>query len=444
MSALEQLNRTILLCRDYVSDGLSDQYICQSFQSLRVLCVANELNLSSHGGQTCLTTLVGLLSRMGMQVTLAIPEIPMILQQPPLVGESLRKSLLASSNKLITGAAVRQGSADYNPDLIFVLGDSALENRLSPTWRLSGGDWHGAVALEGTTPARAWTTHWPTGAMASAALAAGEAFKYVMRHMPLRSDEDSVFFEPSQVCNWDFGSVPIPEGILNLGPVDIVSAGAISQAALYTLMRLPNLQMTGRVFDDDTTAPSNLNRNMLTTISDVGSNKVSVVAERCSPSLTLTPIPQRFASEAPEAQQMAPHVLVGVDDIPSRWQIQRSTSGTLIVSGTSHFSISSSCHRPTDPCCGCQHPVDELGGPNTIPTISFISFWAGLVMAVRLLRHTLGLPYDLDRQHLWLTPLRMDKPHAAFWSPVSSRVDCPVKCKNSRRGALHASPVVAM
>jgi hypothetical protein len=86
---------------------------------------------------------------------------------------------------------------------------------------------------------QAWTTDWSVGAMTSAALAAGEAFKYVMRRLPLRSNEDGVFFEPSHTCNWDFKSVPIPEGILNLGAVDIVSAGAISQAALYALMRLP-------------------------------------------------------------------------------------------------------------------------------------------------------------------------------------------------------------
>jgi hypothetical protein len=434
MSALEQLNRTILLCRDYVSDGVSDDFICQSFQSPRVLCVADKLNLSSHSGQTCLTTLVGLLCRMGMRVTLAIPDIPMILQPP--FGASLPECLLGFSNKLVANAAVQPDNLVHNPDLIFVLGDSALGKQLAPSWRLSGGDWHGAVTMEGTTPARAWTTHWPIGAMVSAALAAGEAFKYVMRHIPLRNDEDHVFFESSSTCEWDFGSVPIPEGIVNLGAVDFISAGAISQAALYSLMRVPNLRMTGRVFDDDTTAPSNLNRNMLTTISDVGSDKVSVVAERCSPVFTLTQIPRRFASDAPEAQQMAPHVLVGVDDIPSRWQVQRSTSGTLIVSGTSHFSISSSCHRSTDPCCGCQHPVDELAGPNVIPTVSFVSFWAGLAMAVRLIRHTLGLPYTLDRQHLWLTPLRMDQPHAALWSPVPPRVDCPVRCNRSRRMAL--------
>jgi hypothetical protein len=78
MSALEELDRTILLCRDYSSDTVSDAQICQGFQSVRVLCAADKLNLSSHSGQTCLTTMVALLSRMGMQVTLGIPETSMI------------------------------------------------------------------------------------------------------------------------------------------------------------------------------------------------------------------------------------------------------------------------------------------------------------------------------------------------------------------------------
>ena len=149
---------------------------------------------------------------------------------------------------------------------------------------------------------------------------------------------------------------------------------------------------------------------------------------RCSPEFDLTPKCQSFVAEAPEARQMAPFVLVGVDNIPSRWEVQRCTSGILVVSGTSHFSISSSCHGPAEPCCGCQHPVDDPDGPMATPTVSFISFWAGLTMAVRLIRRVVGASYTLDRQHLWLTPLRMDQSRAAVWSPVTRRRDCPARC----------------
>jgi len=431
MSAMEQLNRTILLCRDYVSGELSDASICQSLQSVRVLCVADVANLSSHSGQSCLTTVVSLLSRMGMQVTLAIPEISMIRRQPPFQGTLLRYSLLASSDKLISGATVQQPSSKHKPDLVFVPGDSAREEHSCPTWRLSGSEWHGVVT-QGAAPAPRWTAEWPIGAMTSAVLAVGEAFKYVMRRLPLSSKEDLVFFEPSPDSNWNFGSIPVPERMLDLDAVDFISAGAISQAALYALLRLPYLRIAGRIFDDDVTSQTNFNRNMLTGVSDADLEKVRLVAGRCSPEFNLTPEFQRFVAGTPEARQMAPYVLVGVDDIPSRWQVQRCTQGILIVSGTSHCSISSSCHGPGEPCCGCQHPVDDLDAPTAIPTVSFISFWAGLAMAVRLIRRAVGANYSLDRQHLWMTPLRMDQPHAGVWSPVATRQDCPVKCPAAR------------
>jgi molybdopterin/thiamine biosynthesis adenylyltransferase len=432
MSALEQLDRTILLARDYVCPALSDNEIRQTFQLLRIRCVADRRNLSSHAGQTCLVTLVALLSRLGLQVTLSIPSISVLRRQPPFRGSCLLESLLASSNQLITGATVEQHRAGDHSDMIFVLGDSPLENGASPTWRLTGGDWDGAVRPEPRRAGHAWSTGWPIGAMVSATLAAGEVFKCAMRRMALRNPEDCIFFFPSEACAWNFGAIPVPEAGLDLGTVDIISAGAITQAALFALLRVPNLTLNGRVFDEDATAATNANRNMLTLLSDVGKNKVQLVAQRCHPDFRLTPILQRFGTRTAETFQIASCVLLGVDDIPSRWEVQRRTRGVLLVSGTSHFSVSSSTHAPSEPCCGCLHPVDDVGGPITIPTVSFVSFWAGLAMAVRLLRHALGAPYLRDRQHLWLTPLRMDEPYAAVWSPVATRIDCPVRCPSSR------------
>lgn len=431
MTALEELNRTILLCRDYAAGGLSDEEICRCFQSLQVLCVSDRRNLSSHSGQTALITLVSLLSRMGMQVGLALPDIAMLSPQPPLSGSSVCEALIASSETLITGATVRC-DCHFIPDLILVLGDTKIDSSLAPVWRLSGNSWAGALAMEGTVVTQPWTGEWPVGAMVSAALAANEAFKFVMRRLPLRNPADQIFFEPSPFCSWDFDSLPIPEEGVHFGEVDIISAGAICQAALFALLRLPKAQMWGRIFDDDLTGASNLNRNMLTLVSDVDVKKVLVVTQRCTPKLQIEAIPNRFEGKASEVGRLAPRVLVGVDDIPSRWEVQRSAPGWLGVSGTSHFSISSSVHSPGEPCCGCLHPVDDLAGTNPIPTVSFVSFWAGLTMAVRLLREALTCPYSRNRQHLWLTPLRMDLPHAAMWSPVPLRQDCPVMCRASR------------
>src|SRR5437773_12394404 len=121
MSALEELNRTILLCRDYVVDKLTDEDICHGFQSLQVLCVSDLRNLSSHSGQTALITLVSLLSRMGMQVGLSLPDAAMLSLQPPLSGSSIRKVLIASSETVVTSVSLRCDSI-YNYDLSCVLG----------------------------------------------------------------------------------------------------------------------------------------------------------------------------------------------------------------------------------------------------------------------------------------------------------------------------------
>ncbi|MBZ5697625.1 MAG: hypothetical protein LAN18_03665 [Acidobacteriia bacterium] len=366
-----------------------------------------------------------------MQIELAIPDVAMLFTQPPMSGSSVRQALVSSSESLVSGATVCCDST-FAPEIVFVVGDTQFEGNHVSCWRLTGSDWWGALAMDRTTGVDAWTSEWPVGSMISAALAANEAFKFVMRRLPLRGQADRVFFEESQSCNWDFGAVHVPEEGVDLGMVDVISAGAICQAALYALMRFPNVRMSGRIFDDDLTGASNLNRNMLSSVADIGLLKVQVVARCCSAKLRLKPIAVRFPGDSCKIGQLARRVLVGVDDIPSRWEVQRHAPGWIAVSGTSHFGVSSSAHRPDEPCCGCLHPVDDPVGANPIPTVSFVSFWAGLAMTVRLLRDALASSYSANRQHLWLTPLRMDLPHAGMWLPVAPRRDCPAHCLASR------------
>jgi len=318
MNAIEQLDRTILLCRDYVDDGLSKREICQSLQSVRVLCISDLPNLSSISGQTALVTLVALLNRMGMQVELSVPKL-ICCCPASLSGSLLRKALVGSSERFISGATVNLGSAK-NPDLIFILGDTKTNSGHELSWRLSGSEWQGALAMKGSAETHAWTADFPVGSMVSAALAANEAFKFVMRHLALRDKADHIFFEASPSCSWDFGWLPIPSVGVDLGEVDIISAGAISQAVLYALLRFPSIHLRGRIFDDDVTGPSNLNRNMLTLVTDVELRKVLVAERRCRSKLRLEPVANRFKSPGLDVLRLAPRVLVGVDDIPSRWE----------------------------------------------------------------------------------------------------------------------------
>jgi hypothetical protein len=107
MRPLDQLNRTVLLCHDYLSGAATDDEICERFQSCQALCVSDLRNLSSHTGQTALVTLVSLLSRLGMQVSLSIPEVPLIFPHPLLSGLELRQALLDCGDKFIKGHGAR-------------------------------------------------------------------------------------------------------------------------------------------------------------------------------------------------------------------------------------------------------------------------------------------------------------------------------------------------
>src|SRR5205807_5189278 len=172
-----------------------------------------------------------------------------------------------------------------------------------------------------------------------------------------------------------------------------ISAGAITQAALFALVRLP-LTLTGRIFDSDVAELSNINRQLLLRRSDSG-HKVDIVTRSVPSSWTCTPVVERFSLPASDRHlPLAMNVLVGVDDIPSRWQVQQATKGWLGVGATSHFEASTSSHDAGQACAGCRHPTDDPRQDAIIPTVSFVSFWAGLALAVRFLGQVGGHDYS--------------------------------------------------
>jgi hypothetical protein len=79
---------------------------------------------------------------------------------------------------------------------------------------------------------------------------------------------------------------------------------------------------------------------------------------------------------------LAGRVLVGVDDIEARWWVQENDPAWLGVGATSNHLAQLSTHTPDSPCAACLHSVALP--PGTIPTISFVSFWAGLLQACAL------------------------------------------------------------
>lgn len=429
-----ELDRMLPLLHEMINGQCSNEEIIRAFQQYRVAVIANEENLSSHSGQVALVTLVSLIARFGVQIDIRIPEMELIGAQPPLQGCYLRKGLLDLGSDLIPGSSIT-GWEGGPVDLAFALGNSPCPALDCPTWRLSGTAWSGLIhPLEGmATP---WTDFWPIGGLTAGGLAAVEVFKAVVRQLQLRQPDPywKEFVDPCRRAFWDFGCrLPTPE-FLDMGGLDMISAGAIAQAVYFVLMRLPRVRVQSRIFENDITANTNLNRNLLTRARHIGMSKIDVI--RSYDIDNVSGVYERLTKTNINAFQLAKSVLVGADDIPTRWLVQSRYPQWLGVAGTSHFGSLISSHSPSEPCAGCLHVYDDNAAPPILPTASVFSFWAGLALAVRLIRKEMGVPYLKESQALWLVPLRMDSPSAGFWSAVSPRPDCPVQCKASK--VLHA------
>jgi hypothetical protein len=211
--------------------------------------------------------------------------------------------------------------------------------------------------------------------------------------------------------------------VRQLGSFDCVSGGAIVSAMLYALARLPGAEGRARIIEPDTADLTNLNRYMLLLHSRLGQPKAhDLAAVLAGSGLTIVPIPSRYEPSALQSLlPLAASVLVGVDDIPTRWLVQRARPNWLAVGATTHWSAMASFHADGLGCAECLHPADDLGNA-PIPTVAFSSFWAGLLTATYFLRHRASQTIPVSEQQIYLTALRPEHP---LWSAVPQRRGCP-------------------
>jgi hypothetical protein len=97
--------------------------------------------------------------------------------------------------------------------------------------------------------------------------------------------------------------------------------------------------------------------------------------------LSLTAIAVHYAGgHVEEVGAFAPKVLVGVDDIPTRWNVQLQQPHWLGIGATTHWDAMAAYHEQGLACAQCLHPRDD---PTTalIPTVAFVSYFAGLLLA---------------------------------------------------------------
>lgn len=419
----EVLSRTILLMRDEIVPDADDATLIGALTSTNVVLVGDARNLASHSAQSAFVTAALLMARSGHRVHLAAPDVQLVGAQPPLRGDRLITALLEVGSEVLPG----KGFSVYPPPggavLAVLFGDSTPRLRARHTIALNASAWSGEI----TPPDRAqlWReSEWPCGALAAAALAAAEAFKAAMHGLRRWAKDKSRFhdlFRFTESVHLELA----PAGtrrIESLGRFDFVSGGAITNSALYVLARLPSVAGYGRVIEPQVGDYSNLNRYPLMLLPTVKQPKALALKLLMPPQLELQAIPLRYeGGHMEQIGAFAPNVLVGVDDIPARWNVQAQQPQWLGIGATTHWDAMASFHREGLACARCLHPRDD---PTTapIPTVAFVSFFAGLLLGCDFLRALSGELVSDDEQYKYFSPLRAEHP---WRTPVAARVNCP-------------------
>ncbi len=417
--------------RDEISDQLSDGALLEALTETSVVLVADERNLTTHSAQTAYITAAIILARSGHRVTLAAPNVELLRSQPPLEPGRLVDQLVAIAPNILPGMSFTSQYAErYDVALLF--GDAAWHGEAIHRTRLNATSWQ--ARMTSTEVGEPWRAgDWPIGAMGAATLGAAEAFKSAMRRLAFAALDPAVFiqlFYPTTDVSVDLAP-PNTAEISSVGNIDLISGGAINNSVLYALLRLPNVAGAGRIIEYDIIDLTNLNRCMLFLFSKLELAKADVLSCFAPKTFPILPVVSRFEPKVyARLGRLSDAVIVGVDDIKARWEVQRGWPKWLGIGATTHFNSMASFHADETPCAGCLHPKDDpTEAP--IPTVAFVSFWAGLWLTSLYLRHLAADDYTQE-QHLYYSGLR---PENVWKGPIQRRSDCPVGC-----GSYHPAP----
>jgi hypothetical protein len=427
----EVMARTVLLLRLDVTGGgpADDPAILGGLRSTTVRVVADADSLRSYAGQTALVTLHNQLVMTGLRVDLDIPDLPLVGPQPPLRGSSLQAALDDFAADLIPGGSA---PGPGRPELTIALGATPVRSDV----RMSGSGPAFRVAPDDAHVVPSWTGKHVPGSIAAAAAAAAEAVRWALPNVEERLGRRLVLppaWRPgrSRVVARDLTAdlgTAAAHPLRDVADVDVVSGGAITQACLYALLRM-GVRGDLRVFEPETLDGSNLNRYALSRRSDVPAAKTEVLAALSTDALRIRGVPFRVDPHtlARMDPPLRPAVLVGVDHIPSRWAVQRAAPGSwLSVGSTSHDFVLVSAHPLGQPCAGCTHPRDDAADGD-IPTIGFVSLWAGLLQALDLTRRRAEASTAVMA---W--PLGLDGARGLTRYDQARAPSCPV-CNNASR-----------
>lgn len=433
MRANNPLSRTTrLINQEFFNASADEDEIAAGLAATTIRLIADDANMSLRSGQAALVTTWQLIARTGIKIDLLAPDADLLLDVPPLRRPTLKAALLDLGHDLIAG--LDTAAPHEHADATFCFGDSTCDER-EPIW-IAASELGCLLTREKVHTARL-ECDFPIGALAAGAAAAAIALDAALpniEHATNLHRSARARPNPGPPVQIDLRRL-FPEldaGALRVGDIDMVSAGAVNNAFLATLLWLPHTSSDLRTLDDDVVGLDNLNRCLQFRASDAEQHrpKVQALAEASTADLHITGIPQRYGPESSaQILPFAERVVVGVDDIEARWRVQEAQPAYLYIGATNNKEALVTTHHPGEPCAACAHPDPlELADGDFIPTISFISFWAGLLQACAFLteqaeprpaRRITVYPYGLGQDN-W--------GHAKALSPGTR---CSISCNAS-------------
>jgi hypothetical protein len=411
----EASSRTLPLLRELLLQSVTDSDLDRHLRSLRVRLVTEEARFSQRSCQVFAATLAMLLIRSGICVQIEAGTAELLVALPGFEGQTFDLALRRAARLMFPGATLG-GSTSADVAVLIGSGVSPLRAERTITLRASGR----TVDLEWSRSSSGpWEPANELVALAAAGMAAMEIHKLALHGLEARSGTAAQLLAPSSASF----TVPfdLPE-VLDIGRLDVISAGAISQNAMWVLASA-GARADIRIFDADHIDLSNVNRCPYAFLDVLGRRKVDVVAERSPERLRVEPVARHYRYDEQRTLRLAPRVLVGADDIAVRHWVQAAQPELIVVGATSHFEVVVSEHMTGWPCAGCIHPTADGDVPRLIPTASFVSFWAGYLCGLRLLKHAVGGPSYQDGLLTVAFPLQISESRT---SGATFRADCPV------------------
>lgn len=369
--------------------------------------------------QAALYVLVCLLARSGVAVEAQLAAGPRLVALPGLDSPDFSEAMLAVVPRMFPGAKL--GLPAGSPAFTIVFGDDP--GRFSGTViRICAHGPRAWVARNSNT-AGPWAPDDSLVALAAVGLGAGEVFKDILRPLSVRHLEELDPLEPTFTVPFRM------QETVNLGPIVVISAGAITQMFLMTLAAEGGISADLTIFDGDLTELSNVNRCPFVMTDALNVPKVDAVKQLVgrqrlvSGRLEVTPIARHLDEETQHLVAPGSTVVVGADDVAVRHRAQALQPIWLVIGATSHFLTLITEHPANQACAGCAHHAlgDDV---RVIPTWSLISFWAGYLVALRTIAHGAGMPYSAARRVTTFWPLH---PDAIFEHGLAFSSRCPVR-----------------